>query len=344
MRTRDLRGTSEAQWTHFCHLDQDAHGTIGPITGRLSERPGYHSDLLLGEGPSFRRRPRRRANTIVGRVDAFVDHRSAKNQAVEQQCGPTLKVVGRKHPGNQWLPLKCPHLDKCYLRKIVKGCQSNRRHRVTVFDTESGVGLPEHAGPGMHSICTNACGCSIRVRPPLPVLLSVSRISVAPMTAKEHDVSAGGITLRVREVGNPGGEPVIHFHGTPGCRLELAFADDIVEAAGARVIAFDRPGYGGSTQTPFSLASVAKMAIEVADRFGMDQFRTSGWSGADRSPWPRPSWPEVGSRRSVSSLGPRRSSWFPAGWTTSLTVTRPPRSCFPEISKPPASGSPRGSI
>lgn len=99
------------------------------------------------------------------------------------------------------------------------------------------------------------------------------------VTAKEHNVEAGGITLRVREAGDPGGEPVIHFHGTPGCRLELAFADDIVEAAGVHIIAFDRPGYGGSTLTPFSLASVAKMAVEVADRFGVDQFRTTGWSG-----------------------------------------------------------------
>lgn len=99
------------------------------------------------------------------------------------------------------------------------------------------------------------------------------------MTAKEHDVRARGITLRVREVGAPGDEPVIHFHGTPGCRLELAFADDIMEAAGLRVIAFDRPGYGRSAQTPFSLASVAQLAVEVADHFGLDHFRTTGWSG-----------------------------------------------------------------
>jgi pimeloyl-ACP methyl ester carboxylesterase len=99
------------------------------------------------------------------------------------------------------------------------------------------------------------------------------------VTATEREVEVGGIKLRVREAGDPGGEPVIHFHGTPGCRLELAFADDVVEAAGVRVIAFDRPGYGGSTQTPFSLSSVARMAVGVADRLGVDQFRTTGWSG-----------------------------------------------------------------
>lgn len=99
------------------------------------------------------------------------------------------------------------------------------------------------------------------------------------MIARECDVEAGGITLRVREAGDPGGEPVIHFHGTPGCRLELAFADDIVEAAGVHLVTFDRPGYGGSSRTQFSLGSVAKMAVEMADHFGVEQFRTTGWSG-----------------------------------------------------------------
>lgn len=96
---------------------------------------------------------------------------------------------------------------------------------------------------------------------------------------EEYDVEAGETHLRVCEAGDPDGEPVIHFHGTPGCRLELAFADDLVEAAGVRIIAFDRPGYGGSKQTPFGLTSVASMAVQVADRLGVDQFRTTGWSG-----------------------------------------------------------------
>lgn len=99
------------------------------------------------------------------------------------------------------------------------------------------------------------------------------------MTVEEHDVSVGGTSLRVREVGARGGEPVIHFHGTPGSRLELAFADDIVETSGAHLLAFDRPGYGRSAAAPFSLVSVAEMAIGLADQFGFDHFRTIGWSG-----------------------------------------------------------------
>jgi pimeloyl-ACP methyl ester carboxylesterase len=108
---------------------------------------------------------------------------------------------------------------------------------------------------------------------------SVSILARRGTALEEYDIDAAGIRLRVREAGDPGGEPVLHFHGTPGCRLELSFGDDIVAAAGVRIIAFDRPGYGGSTQTPFSLASVARMAVAVADRLGVDEFRTTGWSG-----------------------------------------------------------------
>lgn len=99
------------------------------------------------------------------------------------------------------------------------------------------------------------------------------------MTAREQDLQVEGITLRVRESGDPGGRPVVHFHGTPGCRLEMAWADDLLADAGVRWVAFDRPGYGGSTAIPFSVGSVAEMAVQVADQYGLERFWTSGWSG-----------------------------------------------------------------
>jgi pimeloyl-ACP methyl ester carboxylesterase len=99
------------------------------------------------------------------------------------------------------------------------------------------------------------------------------------MASEERDVQVDGVTLRVREAGVADGEPVIHFHGTPGSRLELTWADEVVSAAGVRMIAFDRPGYGASTGAPFSLGSVARMTLQVADQMGLEQFRTTGWSG-----------------------------------------------------------------
>ena len=97
--------------------------------------------------------------------------------------------------------------------------------------------------------------------------------------ATEHDFEIDGINLRVREGGDPAGQPILHFHGTPGSRLELAWADDVVAAEGVRIVAFDRPGYGGSTSAPFSVGSVAAMAVEVADRLGLGRFRVTGLSG-----------------------------------------------------------------
>lgn len=99
------------------------------------------------------------------------------------------------------------------------------------------------------------------------------------MPGDEWDTRVGGTTLRVREAGAADGEPVVHFHGTPGSRLEMAWADEVVRAAGVRMIAFDRPGYGASARAPFSLGSVARMALQVADQMGLERFRTTGWSG-----------------------------------------------------------------
>lgn len=85
--------------------------------------------------------------------------------------------------------------------------------------------------------------------------------------------------LRVRAAGDPTGPAVLHFHGTPSSRLEVAFGDEIAERLGVRLVAFDRPGYGGSTPARFSLASVARDAEAVADALGLGSFATSGQSG-----------------------------------------------------------------
>ena len=58
--------------------------------------------------------------------------------------------------------------------------------------------------------------------------------------------AADGRTLMIAEWGDPDGFPVFSLHGTPGSRFigqanASAYAD-----AGARVITYDRPGYGGS--------------------------------------------------------------------------------------------------
>jgi pimeloyl-ACP methyl ester carboxylesterase len=99
------------------------------------------------------------------------------------------------------------------------------------------------------------------------------------MGAREQDVDVEGLVLRVREAGDPDGVPVLHFHGTPGCRLELAWADELLAAERVRLVTIDRPGYGGSPPSRFGLTSVAQLALAVADELDWERFVTTGLSG-----------------------------------------------------------------
>lgn len=78
---------------------------------------------------------------------------------------------------------------------------------------------------------------------------------------------------------DPGGDghPVVLFHGAPGSR---GFRPAFGAAAGARVITFDRPGYGDSS--PLDGRSVLDTAVDVAallDTRGLDRVALVGWSG-----------------------------------------------------------------
>jgi pimeloyl-ACP methyl ester carboxylesterase len=99
--------------------------------------------------------------------------------------------------------------------------------------------------------------------------------------AVERDVVVEDRTVRVRAVGDPEGFPVLYFHGTPGSRLDLASGDDLVASAGVSLLSFDRPGYGGSSASPFGLCSVARDALAVADQLGVERFARLGLSGGD---------------------------------------------------------------
>jgi pimeloyl-ACP methyl ester carboxylesterase len=99
------------------------------------------------------------------------------------------------------------------------------------------------------------------------------------MAAAEQDLVLDDRTIRVRTAGDPDGFPVLYFHGTPSSRLDLAFGDELVAAAGVRLISFDRPGYGGSSAGPFGLLRVADDALRIADQLGVAQFAPLGLSG-----------------------------------------------------------------
>jgi pimeloyl-ACP methyl ester carboxylesterase len=79
--------------------------------------------------------------------------------------------------------------------------------------------------------------------------------------------------------GDPTGSPVLYFHGTPAARLQAALGDGAAHRAGVRLVTFSRPGYGGSTDAPTTLSSVARDAVEVAGQMGIERFACLGASG-----------------------------------------------------------------
>ena len=99
------------------------------------------------------------------------------------------------------------------------------------------------------------------------------------MEPVETEVAVGNRVLRIRDTGDINGHPIVYFHGTPGSRLDLAFGDELVRRQSVRIISFDRPGYGGSTEAAFGLSSVARDALSIADALGLGTFTTLGLSG-----------------------------------------------------------------
>ncbi|BBY20341.1 hypothetical protein MSTO_05460 [Mycobacterium stomatepiae] len=89
-----------------------------------------------------------------------------------------------------------------------------------------------------------------------------------------------GRELSWAEMGDPAGYPVFAFHGTPGSRRQVLVDPAPALAAGARMIAPDRPGRGASTwQSRRTFAGWARDVAELADHLGIDRFAVLGISG-----------------------------------------------------------------
>lgn len=64
---------------------------------------------------------------------------------------------------------------------------------------------------------------------------------------KTHEISAGDRTIAWCELGAPEGTPVLAAHGSPGSRFQLLALHKAALSAGVRLIAPDRPGFGGTS-------------------------------------------------------------------------------------------------
>ena len=94
--------------------------------------------------------------------------------------------------------------------------------------------------------------------------------------------AADGRTLAIAECGDPDAFPVFLLHGTPGSRFAGQGDGSVYAHTGARVITYDRPGYGGSDR--FRGRRVVDCVADVAaiaDSLGIERFGVTGgsWGG-----------------------------------------------------------------
>jgi pimeloyl-ACP methyl ester carboxylesterase len=92
-------------------------------------------------------------------------------------------------------------------------------------------------------------------------------------------VTAGGSQYGFIDYGPLDGTPVLWCHGGPGSRLEPLWLHADAAAAGLRIVAFDRPGYGLSTPQPGrTIVDVVSDLLELLGRLEIERFLTVGVS------------------------------------------------------------------
>lgn len=110
--------------------------------------------------------------------------------------------------------------------------------------------------------------------------------------------------------GDPDGDTVFWFHGTPGARSQLPHdAGDLAVERGLRIVTVERPGTGDSTSHVYGrIVEFADDLRQVADDVGADEFGVVGLSGG--GPYLLSVAHELGDRMKVGvvlgGIGPTR--------------------------------------
>jgi pimeloyl-ACP methyl ester carboxylesterase len=102
------------------------------------------------------------------------------------------------------------------------------------------------------------------------------------MSGRHDLVRDDGRTVVFDDAGDPGGRPVVYLHGTPDSRLARHPDDGVAAAAGVRVLALDRPGYGGTSAPAAGAGGLDDVVGDVAavlDDRGLDAAAVLAWSG-----------------------------------------------------------------
>jgi pimeloyl-ACP methyl ester carboxylesterase len=94
-----------------------------------------------------------------------------------------------------------------------------------------------------------------------------------------HLALRDGRSLVYRTWGPPGGRPLYFLHGFPGSSLQATLIATRAVAAGVRLVALDRPGFGGSTPQPGrTIRGIAVDVEQLADHLGDARFGVLGVS------------------------------------------------------------------
>ena len=89
-----------------------------------------------------------------------------------------------------------------------------------------------------------------------------------------------GRTLAYSVQGDPDGQPVVWFDGTPGSRLTDVLDATLRREFGLQVLTFDRPGYGRSGPMPGrTVADVAHDVAGLVEHLGWRTWLAVGYSG-----------------------------------------------------------------
>ena len=124
---------------------------------------------------------------------------------------------------------------------------------------------------------TNTDGCVATMKQePLPA----RSVAVMPINTDNELTLPDGRRLGYAAYGPEDGWPILFFHGIPGSRHSSHSAGLVGETHGARVIAFDRPGYGLSDPRPGrQIHHWPEDVGEALDVLGIDRFSVFGYSG-----------------------------------------------------------------
>lgn len=131
----------------------------------------------------------------------------------------------------------------------------------------------------------------------------------------EGSIRVGDRTVTYLEAGDPAGPLVLHNHGGPSSRLEVALLDAAAVANGVRIVCADRPGIGRSNPQPDrTFEDWADDLLILADSLGAERLAVTGWS--EGGPWALAAAAYLDPARlvHVSSIGGASYGAFGANW------------------------------